>query len=501
MVDRHSLPPARRSDPRIGVLGWVSLTVLLLGNACVSRSQTTAPQGPVTLRVGVGGLPQQSPQAGLRQFVANLSTEGLINLNEDGRARPFLAESWSQAADDLSLTFELQPRAKFHDGTPITGVSIAEALKHALPTAMREAFQDVDDIESVDERRVRIRLRRPSPFVLEALDTTLEKPGKMRVGSGPFIPTDAASETLKSNGDYYLGRPLVDRIAITPYPSVRTAWAELLRGNLDMLSEVNVDALDSLEGSSNVSVFSFTRHYQYMIVFSPTAAIFRSAEIRKELSAAIDRDALVRDALNGRGIPSSGPVPPRHWALSESAPRFSLNASLAKNLAARHLKFTCLVPADSVYERVALAVKQQLAASGVDMQVEEATQEQVVAAASSSKYEALLGDIISGPSLFRSYRHFYSKMAFDPQPIYSTAIDASLDRIRHARTDDEYRAGVTGFQQAIVDEPPAIFLVWGERARAVSRRFEVPSPEAGRDVLATLRLWRPVNSQQLASRN
>jgi hypothetical protein len=92
-------------------------------------------------------------------------------------------------------------------------------------------------------------------------------------------------------------------------------------------------------------------------------------------------------------------------------------------------------------------------------------------------------------------------MAFAPQPIYSDAIDASLDRIRHARTDDEYRAGVTGFQQAIVDEPPAIFLVWGERARAVSRRFEVPTPEAGRDVLATLRLWRPVNSPQLASRN
>jgi len=411
-----------------------------------------------------------------------------------------LAESWSQSPDGLSLTFELQPRAKFHDGTPITGVSIAEALKSALPITMQTAFEDVDDIEAIDERRVRIRLRRPSPFVLEALDTTLGKPGKTSVGSGPFIPTDAAG-ILAANEAYYLGRPGVDRIAITAYPSVRTAWAELLRGNLDMLSEVNVDALDSLEGSSNVSVFSFTRHYQYMIVFSPTASIFRSAEIRKELSAAIDRDALVRDALNGRGIPSSGPVPPKHWALSTSARRFSLDAALAKNLAARHLKFTCLVPADSVYERVAVAVKQQLASSGVDMQVEEATQEQVMAAANNNKYEALLGDIISGPSLFRSYRHFYSKMTFVPQPIYSTAIDASLDLIRHARTDAEYRAGVTGFQQAIVDEPPAIFLVWGERARAISRRFEVPAPEAGRDVLATLRLWRPVNSQQLASRN
>ena len=113
----------------------------------------------------------------------------------------------------------------------------------------------------------------------------------------------------------------------------------------------------------------------------------------------------------------------------------------------------------------------------------------------------MLGDFISGPSIFRSYRHWYSKAASIHNPIGSPLIDAALDRIRHAASDDEYRAGVTAFQQAIVDEPPALFLAWGERARAVSRRFDVPAPETGRDVLATLRLWRPVAAPQVASRN
>ena len=44
---------------------------------------------------------------------------------------------------------------------------------------------------------------------------------------------------LRVNADYYLGRPTIDRIVVTSYPSVRTAWAELLRGNIDMLYEVN----------------------------------------------------------------------------------------------------------------------------------------------------------------------------------------------------------------------------------------------------------------------
>ena len=83
----------------------------------------------------------------------------------------------------------------------------------------------------------------------------------------------------------------------------------------------------------------------------------------------------------------------------------------------------------------------------------------------------------------------------------SPLIDAALDRIRHAPSDDEYRQGVTALQHAIVDDPPAIFLAWGERARAVSRRFDVPVPEDGRDVLSTLRLWRTAVDQRATNRN
>ena len=70
-------------------------------------------------------------------------------------------------------------------------------------------------------------------------------------------------------------------------------------------------------------------------------------------------------------------------------------------------------------------------------------------------------------------------------------VDAALDTIRGARSDDEYRQGVADFQRSIVADPPAIFLAWDERARAVSNRFDVPV-EQGVDILGALRLWRPV---------
>ena len=73
------------------------------------------------------------------------------------------------------------------------------------------------------------------------------------------------------------------------------------------------------------------------------------------------------------------------------------------------------------------------------------------------------------------------------------AVDAALDRVRHASNDADYRAGTAAFQQAIEDDPPAIFLAWSDRSRAVTRRFDVQA-ETGRDVLSTLRLWKPTDT-------
>jgi len=72
--------------------------------------------------------------------------------------------------------------------------------------------------------------------------------------------------------------------------------------------------------------------------------------------------------------------------------------------------------------------------------------------------------------------------------------------VRYAASDDDNLNGITAFQQAVDDDPPAIFLAWMERARAVSKRFVVPAAEPGRDVLSTLRLWKPSGLAQ-QSRN
>jgi peptide/nickel transport system substrate-binding protein len=475
--------------------------IVLTGTARCNRSGPITPPN-TTLRVGLGGVPQLTNQSGLQQYLGNLSIEGLVAPYEDGRPRPWLAERWETSPDGLTLTVLLRRNARFHDGKPVTASVVAEVLRDTLPKLMGRSFQeDVEQITAPDDFHIQIRLHQSSRLLIESLEIGIREPRNTNVGTGPYLVPVGSPNQLQASQDYYLGQPKIDRIVFHTYPTVRTAWAELLRGNLDMLYEVNLDALDSLQAASNVSVFSYLRHYQYVVMFGRRASDFKSAAIRREVNAAIDRNGIIHDVLNDHGIASVGPVPPQHWALDKSAPRLEFDPVLSKNLASRKLRFTCLVAADSVYERIALALKQQLAAASVDMRIQEVTQDEIIQAGKSKDFEALLIDVISGPSMFRSFRQYYSRAPFDLKPVGNSSIDAALDRIRHAPSDEEYRKGVTDFQRAIVDDPPEIFLVWGERARAVSRRFDVVRPEDGRDVLNTLRLWRPATVQQLASRN
>jgi peptide/nickel transport system substrate-binding protein len=485
---------------------------LLLATArCGSAGPVESTGAELTLRVGVGQLASGSAGAGLRSFFQNLSSEGLARIAESGRAEPRLAEGWIVAPNGLSMEIRLRPDVTFHDGTPVRADALVKILSTALPQYMGPPFSDVDQITAVSDYRIEIAFKRASPFLQEALELPIRKPDSPSIGTGPFQSVDPNSlNELRANPHYYLGRPTIDQVVVTNYPSIRAAWADLLRDRIDMLYEVSADALDSLTGATSVAVFSFTRPYQYVIAFNQRSPALRSPNIRRALNAAIDRAAFVRDGLDGRGEPSSGPIWPQHWAFAPDFPRFTFAPQDASGELTRAagregpnpdgvvLRFKCLVPADQ--ERLALLVKRQLEMVGVQMDIEEVSPDGMQQALSDSSFEAVLLDMVSGPSLFRTYQWWHSAGLFNPGTLGGGSINAALDQIRHASSDEEYRRAVAGFQRAVVENPPGIFLAWSERARAVNRRFDVAA-EPGRDILTTLRLWRPTNGLQSVGRN
>jgi peptide/nickel transport system substrate-binding protein len=496
--------PARRVAQAVGLL------LVVVGAArCGKPDGLHRPQTEgAILRVGISNAPSQTPERGIQQFVGNISNEGLLRVDQAGRPEPLLAQAWRRSPDGMRLTIQLRRNVTFHDGSPVDAQTVAQILRTNMPKTLGASFEDVDSISVGNENDVSFQFRHPSSFVAESLvDVTIQKPGAVGSGTGPFMLTTPYSPTTNSagmtaNAKYYLGRPALSGIAITAYPNLRAAWAELLRDRLDMLYEVGSEALDSLRGASNASLYAFDRPYQYLVFLNPRAPRLQSREVRQALNQAIDRASLIRDGLDGHGTPSMGPISSHHWAFQEKGSTFTYApqraaATIAQASAASHapaaavrMTLTCLTPAIAPFEHLALVVKQQLAAVGVDLVIEEVAPDRLGQTLASHEFEAVLVDALSGWSVYRAFRWWHSKSPQNLTGFSSPAVDAALDHVRHAASDDDYREGVGAFQQAIADDPPAIFLAWGDRSRAVSRRFDVQA-EPGRDVLSTLRLWRP----------
>jgi ABC-type transport system substrate-binding protein len=493
----------------------VATLLLLVQVGTVRCGRATGPSqtdsGASILRVGLGVPPTQTPASGVRGLVTNISAEGLLRVYPDGRARPELAESWKVSRDGLTLTLQLRRNVTFHDGTPADAETVVQSLRQSLPRAVGSVFEDVDTIAADGTDKIVIRFRRPSPFVAESLDVAIRKPGNPNVGTAPFMasPREAASTApteMVAYPGYYLGASPIQRILFNAYPSMRSAWADMLRDRLDMLYEVRDDELDSMRGATTVSLYTFERPYQYLVVLNTRSPKLRSPEIRRALNQAIDRQALVRDGLAGQGTPSVGPISQHHWAYQTGASTFTYAPQSAAGLLTKNgrqrsgsdrhvLTLKCLVLPGAPYERLALIVKQQLEAVDVSLDVEEVSLDRALQALTKRDYDAILLESISGWSLFRPYRWWTQNVGFS-----SPKVDAAFEQIRHAATDEDSRSGVAMLQEGFAQDPPAIFLAWSNRTSAITRRLDV-QPNPGRDVLSTLRLWRPAADKQSAARN
>lgn len=484
------------------------IATVTLGSSCQKNGDRNPALVPsVVLRVGVAQVTAANPINGLRQVAQLLAVEGLARLGEDGRMQPWLAENWSSTNAGRGLLVNLRSNARFHDGSQLNADSIATILPDALRSFMGPLSSDFDYVRAVGTNSVEIGFRAASPFLLESLEVSIQKPGNPMIGTGPFMLVPNSTTELRVNPHYYLGRSPIERIQVANYPSVRAAWADMLRNRLDVLWDVGADALNSMKNSSTVSVFAFTRRYQHVMAFNSHSAALKSANVRRALSLAVDRAAVVHNALNDYGIASEGPIWLHHWALRENLPHFEFQPSQAADILrssrrnATPLRFTCLVSPDSRDERIALEVKRQLAAIGVDMMIEEASRDQIVQRAGKQQFEAAIFEVVSGPTLFRPYLVWHSKAPLNWGDFGNQTVDAALDQLRRAPSEDTYRLAVDNLQKSFMDDPPAIFLAWSITSRAVSNQFVVSAPEPGRDILSTLRLWKPATDRTPASRN
>lgn len=455
-----------------------------------------------TLTIGL-----TSGRVDVRPIVHALTTQRLIGTAPDGRPTPGIIESWTLSPDGRTWDFHVRPDVRRHDGAAVTADDVVALIRDQMSYDPPAGLIDVEQVRALDERRLQIQLRAPSSMLLEALTLTRAVPAGAFVATEPALeadstPTLRASESAKASAT----ASAIGQVDLKRYDSPRSAWAALMRDEIDMLYEVSGEARPFLEQAPGIEVRPFLRPFVLTLGLNARHPVLGRTDVRRALNHAVDRDELLEQDLGGQGVAAAGPVWPRHWAADPSVKPYAFDSSRARRLLdaaglpvrerpdgrPSRIRITCLLPDDMPpLERVALRVRRAFAAVGVDLVLEPVSRLTLATRLGEGSFEAFLVPVMSGYGHNALY-HMWGRHSPNRYVDYGyTSVEDEVERLRRAHTDEGVSAALRAVQQVLIEDPPAVFLVWEEAARAVGRRFVVP-PSPGRDILSTIPLWRPV---------
>ena len=246
--------------------------------------------------------------------------ETLTKINQDGSVSPLLAESWEVSPDLKTYTFKLRRGVQFHNGEPFN----AHTVKFAFDRAAAEKSTNKDkrtfaalSTQVVDEYTVVLLNKEVDPDFLflmgqataiitepKSADTNATKP----VGTGPYVLAGwnkGASITLSQYPAHRQAAAIKLKRATFKFisdPAAQTA--ALLSGDLDVF--VRVPAYRSLaqfKANPRFQVIVSGSRAKTILAMNNARKPLDDVRVRRAISAAVDRKAVIEGAVDGFGVP------------------------------------------------------------------------------------------------------------------------------------------------------------------------------------------------------
>jgi peptide/nickel transport system substrate-binding protein len=171
-------------------------------------------------------------------------------------------------------------------------------------------------------------------------------------------------------------RPLLDKVVFRIVPEVGNLETQLTAGAIDYIEGVPPQDAKRLAATPGLALIAFDNPMFDYIGWNGSKPPFDDPEIRRAMTLAIDRNAIVEDLLYGYGRISTGPLLSTWWAADPTLAAFPYDPNearrilAAKGYSAEHpLTFALSTNAGNrVREAVTLKVQEQLRGIGVKVE-------------------------------------------------------------------------------------------------------------------------------------
>ncbi|WP_426959909.1 ABC transporter substrate-binding protein [Muricoccus radiodurans] len=317
--------------------------MLALAAALASCATVVAAQN---LTLGTGAQPTSLDphyhNLGPNMSFSSAVFDNLVMMDARARVVAGLAESW-RAVDATTWEFRLRSGVTFHDGTPFTADDVTFTLDR-LPTVANSPgsftlyIRSIIRAEVVDERTVRFTTAGPNPMlpntlaqvpmigrrIHSGLRTEDYNAGRGMIGTGPFrfVGGEIAGTLRLARNDAYWGtKPAWATATQRAITNDGARMAALLAGDVDVVDQVPTADVARMRGNPRLAladavslrslfiVFDFSRQGATPFVTDNTGrpidpSPLRDVRVRRALSAAIDRQAIVDRVMEGGAIPT-----------------------------------------------------------------------------------------------------------------------------------------------------------------------------------------------------
>ena len=320
----------RTSVARVAVTGLLSATVL---TGCAERSEDTIIVGlSADITTFEPGMISSRDNANIARHIFG----SLFTLTADGEHVPELAHTLEISDDGTAYVYTLNEGLTCHDGEALTAEDIAYTFNRIADPANRFTgntpgfvFTSIgfQSAEALDDLRVQINIvqRNPIAFGLmtevyihckdayEAM--SLDDAASNPIGSGAYQLTswtrgsEVVLEKVREPGNF-------QRIVWRIIPEASTRTAELIAGNVDIITNVVPEQIEAIDGSgrANVQVVSGTRRMYLGFNLSeehaalPGGDAIQDPAVRRALQYAVDVPTICRQLLSVECERATGPV-------------------------------------------------------------------------------------------------------------------------------------------------------------------------------------------------
>lgn len=463
-----SIPGAQRTATatRLLVLAC-ALAATMPGVPLLAASQVpSASPGHQPGQLVVGGFASPSPELDpfrvygtQTQSFFRLIYEPLFDRDPAGAlVAPLLESWWTHGPRTWDLT--LRPGSRFHDGSELTAADVAFSLRRIVDPAVasprRSEFPEIEAIEVVGPRTVRIVTRSPYPLLPERLSQfSMLLPEDLRgqppaeffrhpVGLGPFrlesLTPDHA--ILVPFADYHAGPSRLSRVVFRFISDPGARLEALLDGRIDLLANLLPTQVDRVIRNPQVRLLK-QRSIRFMdILLDWSRGPLAHAAVRQALRHATDVDALITYVARGNGQPLATVVLPQDIGFDPTIRSYPFDPARARRRLAEsgHAGgFALRGLATPETQALAVAVSRQWAHVGVTLNL--TVEDRPAAIASWIRDRARHDLMVADPTSLMFHAAFHLRMRVDPRHPMGRAGHPRVLELLH-RADAEPQPGL-----------------------------------------------------------